>query len=322
MKKWSTQPGRLWEIGPHRAISGDCTDETVVRRLFESATPARFRMTCDPPCGVAYSAKNEFLNALDRGNRVQKPIDNDQDPDVAPQIFPSVNLTMVAYPGSYRVSGRQADRAEIYVCALFPCAQLQRNVQDDFSSAAISGIHARPDICWGVPTPSRRSILRSTHKNTRYPTRLASPSGFQSAAYRPLFEPVGAPARSTSIFQPTREQICDTPEARRHSARSATPIVLPGGPHQANDVFDHWGHSIDQYEPPGCQRFSSKFDAFLVGKYTITATRWLIQAVQCKGNCNSCHVTEEAIALHRSSEQHDTGSQQHDAEVHLLRLGQ
>lgn len=87
MKKWSTQPGQPWKIGPHRAISGDCTDETVVRRLFESATPARFRMTCDPPCGVAYSAKNEFLNALDRGNRVQKPIANDQDPDVAPQIF-------------------------------------------------------------------------------------------------------------------------------------------------------------------------------------------------------------------------------------------
>lgn len=88
MEKWGTQPGQLWSIGPHRAICGDSADETVIRRLFESTTPARFRMLAsDPPYGASYSAKNEFLNALDRGNRVQKPIANDQDPDVAPQIF-------------------------------------------------------------------------------------------------------------------------------------------------------------------------------------------------------------------------------------------
>ena len=87
-EKWSTQPGQLWKIGSHRVISGDCTDETVVRRLFDSTNPARFRMLAsDPPYGVSYSAKNEFLNALDRGNRVQRPIANDQDPDLAPQIF-------------------------------------------------------------------------------------------------------------------------------------------------------------------------------------------------------------------------------------------
>lgn len=110
MKKWSTQPGQLWEIGPHRAISGDCTDETVVRRLFESATPARFRMTCDPPCGVAYSAKNEFLNALDRGNRVQKPIANDEDPDVAPQIFSDGLRVAIMHAGHPDVAGILSNR--------------------------------------------------------------------------------------------------------------------------------------------------------------------------------------------------------------------
>jgi len=35
--------------------------------------------------GVSYFTKNEFLDALDRGNRVQKPIANDQDPDLAPK---------------------------------------------------------------------------------------------------------------------------------------------------------------------------------------------------------------------------------------------
>ena len=98
MKKWGTLPGQLWKIGPHRAISGDCANETVVQRLFESAAPARLRMlVSDPPYGVSYSAKNEFLNALDRGNRVQRPIANDQDSDAAPLIFSDALRVAVEY---------------------------------------------------------------------------------------------------------------------------------------------------------------------------------------------------------------------------------
>jgi DNA modification methylase len=44
-------------------------------------------VTTDSPYGVAYGEKNEFLNALDRGNRVQKPIANDHDSTAAPRIF-------------------------------------------------------------------------------------------------------------------------------------------------------------------------------------------------------------------------------------------
>src|SRR5437868_10575234 len=35
-------------------------------------------LCCDPPYGIDYAAKNEFLNRTDRGNRMQRPIANDE----------------------------------------------------------------------------------------------------------------------------------------------------------------------------------------------------------------------------------------------------
>jgi DNA modification methylase len=86
--KWRTARGQLWEIGPHRIVCDDCTNEAAVQRLFEiRKLPSCRTITTDAPYGVSYAAKNQFLNAIDRGNRVQKPIENDDDPLVAPAIF-------------------------------------------------------------------------------------------------------------------------------------------------------------------------------------------------------------------------------------------
>jgi site-specific DNA-methyltransferase (adenine-specific) len=54
-------------------------------------------LASDPPYGISYSAKNEFLNALDRGNRVQRPIANDQDSDAAPLIFSDALRRAIKY---------------------------------------------------------------------------------------------------------------------------------------------------------------------------------------------------------------------------------
>jgi DNA modification methylase len=86
--KWNTKFGQLHRAGPHRIICGDSIDETTVARLFEDVSPRSFRvLPTDPPWGVSYNDKNRFLNARDRGNRVQRPILNDQDPIQAPVIF-------------------------------------------------------------------------------------------------------------------------------------------------------------------------------------------------------------------------------------------
>jgi DNA modification methylase len=75
--KFGTAPGQAWQIGPHKLVCGDCREKAVVGRLWRDGGPKVRLIWTDPPYGVSYAKKNEFLNRSDRGNRVQKPIAND-----------------------------------------------------------------------------------------------------------------------------------------------------------------------------------------------------------------------------------------------------
>jgi DNA modification methylase len=70
-----TKRGDIWRLGRHRLLCGDSTVVTDVERLMDG-NKADMLLT-DPPYGVSYSGKNEFLNSIDKGNRNQKPIEND-----------------------------------------------------------------------------------------------------------------------------------------------------------------------------------------------------------------------------------------------------
>ena len=56
--KWSTSPGKLWRIGPHRLVCGDATDPAVVEALFEKEQPEM--LVTDPPYGVEYEPEWRF----------------------------------------------------------------------------------------------------------------------------------------------------------------------------------------------------------------------------------------------------------------------
>ncbi len=71
----SIQRGDLFRLGRHRLLCGDSTSAEDVGRLMDGKK-ADLLLT-DPPYGVSYASKNEFLNALDKGNRVQTEIEND-----------------------------------------------------------------------------------------------------------------------------------------------------------------------------------------------------------------------------------------------------
>jgi DNA modification methylase len=76
-RKWGTEGGQLWSVAGHQVICAGCTDEAQVDRLWrEEASVARLIWT-DPPYGVNYANKNRLLNKSDRGNRIQRPIAND-----------------------------------------------------------------------------------------------------------------------------------------------------------------------------------------------------------------------------------------------------
>lgn len=67
--------GDLIELGDHCLLCGDSTDKKQVELLMNGE---KLDMVfTDPPYGVSYAAKNEFLNKKDKGNRIQVEIKND-----------------------------------------------------------------------------------------------------------------------------------------------------------------------------------------------------------------------------------------------------
>lgn len=67
--------GDLWELGDHRLLCGDSKKREDVEKLMDGKKADM--VFTDPPYGVSYADKNKFLNRLDKGNGVQKEIEND-----------------------------------------------------------------------------------------------------------------------------------------------------------------------------------------------------------------------------------------------------
>jgi len=72
----TAKKGDVWQLGNHRLYCGDSTLIESYVKVLEPAEKIDLIFT-DPPYGVSYSSKNEFLNAQDKGNRMQKEIEND-----------------------------------------------------------------------------------------------------------------------------------------------------------------------------------------------------------------------------------------------------
>jgi DNA modification methylase len=80
--KWQTARGDVWLIESastpgqmHRLMCGDSTNAEDVARLMNGKL-CKLVVT-DPPYGVGYADKNAFLNAADKGNRIQTDIAGD-----------------------------------------------------------------------------------------------------------------------------------------------------------------------------------------------------------------------------------------------------
>jgi len=75
--QWNTSRGQLWVIPSktmagraHKVLVGDSMKPEDVARLMAGTT--YHLLLTDPPYGVSYADKNRFLNAVAKGNRVQK----------------------------------------------------------------------------------------------------------------------------------------------------------------------------------------------------------------------------------------------------------
>ena len=80
IKEAKSKEGDIFLLGNHKLMCGDSTKIDNADLLFKDNTIDL--LLTDPPYGINYSAKNEFLNKFDKGNRNQKDIANDDIEDI------------------------------------------------------------------------------------------------------------------------------------------------------------------------------------------------------------------------------------------------
>jgi cytochrome c peroxidase len=228
--------------------------------------------------------------------------------------IPSVNLTMVAYPGSfpYRAGKRTAQR---YTYShTFPVLNFDTTQQlffgGNFWDGRATGMKLQaPDAeqAQGPPVDPAEHM---------FPDTACIALRLSQAVYRPLFELVWG-ADFDINFPSNTEQVCATPNGAFGS--NTTPVALsPTDRTKANNIYDHWGQSLSFLERSiDISPFNSKFDFFLAGGakggvegapvVTLTADEMAgFQLFNGKGNCNSCHVDGRSTNL--TPGQMDTGT--------------
>ena len=221
--------------------------------------------------------------------------------------IPSVNLTMIAYPGTvhFRAGKRTAQRYTY--SPFFPVLQYNQ-VQGLFFGGNFYDSRSTGYLLRNSDAEQAQHPPVDTQE-MGFPDTACVAFRLSQAEYRPLFEQVWGKGSFDIKFPLGTERICDTPGGAAVFGGSTTPIPLsPEDRTRANMVYDHWGQSIDSYEQSlQVSAFSSKFDAFLKGDYKLTADEMAgLKLFDGKGNCNSCHLDGRGTTL--KSGQTDTGA--------------
>jgi len=219
--------------------------------------------------------------------------------------IPSVNLTMIAYPGSFHFRAGKRSAQRYTYSPKFPVLQLLfgRFIGGNFWDGRSTGyLLQSPDSEQAQHPPVDTQEMG-------FPDTACIAFRLSQAEYRPLFEQVWGKGSFDIRFPRDTEEICCTPGGTP-PFETATPIPLsPADRTRANTVYNHWGQSISFYESsPAVSPFSSKFDAFLQARtYTFTPDEMAGYLLfRGKGNCNSCHLDGTSTLLKPG--QTDTGT--------------
>jgi len=212
--------------------------------------------------------------------------------------IPSVNLTMVAYPGSFRFRAGKRTAQRYTYSPRFPVLQFNETQQLFFGGNFWDG-------------RSTGYLLQSADAEQAQhppvdPLEMGNPDtaciAFELAQsqYRTLFEDVWGKGSLNINFPPDTEEICCTPGGAARFGTDVQPVRLsPEDRTRANRVYDNWGQSISFFESSNdVSPFTSKFDAFLKGNVTLTPDEMAgYQLFKGKGNCNSCHLDGRGTTL-------------------------
>jgi cytochrome c peroxidase len=221
--------------------------------------------------------------------------------------IPSVNLTMIAYPGTYHFRAGKRTAQRYTYSPYFP------QLFYDPTSAAFIGGNFWDGRSTGYllqnPDAEQAQHPPVDTQEMGFPDTACIAYRLAQAEYRPLFEMIWGAGSLDIQFPADTAEICRTPGGAAIFGGSATPIALsPADRTKANNVFDHWGQSISFLEHSSdISPFTSKVDAALKGTYTYTADEAAGAALfRGKGNCNSCHLDGTTTTLKPG--QTDTGT--------------
>src|SRR5467141_994638 len=213
--------------------------------------------------------------------------------------IPTVNLTMIAYPGTYHFRAGERTPQRYTYSPYFPVLQLDNTANAFFGGNFWDG-------------RSTGYLLQSADaEQAQHPPVDSQEMGLPDTAciawrlsqsqYVAVFERVWGAGSLTGISWPSNtEQICATPGGAATFGTNVTPVSLsPLDRNRANVIYDHWGQSVSAFEKSvEVSPFSSKFDAYMKGKYTMTTDELAgYQLFKGKGNCNSCHLDGRGTTL-------------------------
>ena len=213
--------------------------------------------------------------------------------------IPSVNLTMVAYPGTvhFRAGKRTAQRYTY--SPFFPVLQYNE-VQQSFFGGNFWDSRATGYLLRNADAEQAQHPPVDTQEMGN-PDTACIAFKLSKAKYRSLVEEIWGKGTLDIDFPPQTERICATPGGAAIFGTNNTPVPL--GPEErtrANIVFDHWAQALDAYEQSvAVSAFSSKFDASLAPTptYTLTAQEQAgYDLFRGKANCNSCHLDGRSTA--------------------------
>jgi cytochrome c peroxidase len=211
--------------------------------------------------------------------------------------IPSVNLTMIAYPGSfqYRAAKRTAQR---YTYShTFPVLNFDTTqglfFGGNFWDSRATGLKLQSPDAEQAQGPPVDPL------EMQFPDTACVAWRLSQASYRPLFELIwGA---DFDINWPSQtEQICSTPNGAFGS--NTTPVALSAVDRtKATNVFNEWGLSLSFLERSSdISPFNSKFDFSLNPNSGVTLTADEMAGYKLfngKGNCNSCHLDGRSTTL-------------------------
>ncbi|MCU1225132.1 MAG: hypothetical protein JWQ42_3225 [Edaphobacter sp.] len=221
--------------------------------------------------------------------------------------IPSVNLTMIAFPGTVHArAGKRTAQRHPY-SPFFPVLQYNQ-VQGLFFGGNFWDSRATGYLL-RIPDAEQAQGPPVDTQEMGFPDTACVAFRLSHAVYRPLFEEVWGKGSFEINFPHETTQICATPGGAAVFGGSITPISISAADRtRANTIYDRWAQSIDSYEQSvQVSAFSSKFDAFLAGKYKLTPEEMAgFQLFNGRGNCNSCHLDGRGTTL--KSNQTDTSS--------------